>query len=184
MAKSSGKILSVEISSISADPANVRKHDRRSIEAIAASLRRFGQQKPIVIDAKGVCRAGNGTLAAAKSMGWKTIDAVRTDLTGAELAAYAIADNRTSDLSEFDDELLRGVLSGLEQDGVLLADIGFDDREQRNLLQCDDEMPGSEEHAATPGKFMILIVCVDEADQTRMLEELAAQGKECRALIQ
>jgi len=40
------------------------------LEQIKASLRRFGQQKPIVVDATNVVRAGNGTLAAAKALGW------------------------------------------------------------------------------------------------------------------
>jgi len=55
------------------DPANVRKHNERNLTAIAASLRRFGQQKPIIIDGDNIVRAGNGTLAAAKKLGWQTI---------------------------------------------------------------------------------------------------------------
>ena len=54
------------VDSLSADPANVRTHDKRNIDAIKASLRRFGQQKPIVVDGDGVVVAGNGTLAAAQ----------------------------------------------------------------------------------------------------------------------
>ena len=52
----------LNIADLSADPANARKHSERNIESIMASLRRFGQQKPIVVDKSGVVRAGNGTL--------------------------------------------------------------------------------------------------------------------------
>lgn len=110
------QIETVEISSITPDPANVRTHSQRNIEAIAASLRRFGQQKPIVLDANGVVRAGNGTFAAAKLLGWTHIDAVRTALTGVELVAYGIADNRTGDAdagSEWDRDALALTLSAI-----------------------------------------------------------------------
>ena len=50
---------SVPLSTLSFDPANLRKHGRRNLDAIKASLRRFGQQKPIVVDAKGIVLAGN-----------------------------------------------------------------------------------------------------------------------------
>ena len=52
--------LARPIADLSPDPANARHHDEISIDAIAASLRRFGQQKPIVVDPKGVVIAGNG----------------------------------------------------------------------------------------------------------------------------
>lgn len=60
------------------DPANVRKHPERNIAGIKASLARFGQVKPIVIDENNVVRAGNGTLEAARGLGWATIQCVRT----------------------------------------------------------------------------------------------------------
>src|SRR5262249_46324156 len=58
----------VPIDSVHPDPANVRLHDERNLEAIKSSLARFGQQKPIVVDRQGVVRAGNGTHAAAKAL--------------------------------------------------------------------------------------------------------------------
>src|SRR5438874_8509523 len=98
-------IETLPISSLHLDPANARRHPARNLDAIKASLARFGQQKPIVVDAAGICRAGNGTLAAARALGWATIRAVRTPLAGAEAAAYAIADNRTAELAEWDTDL-------------------------------------------------------------------------------
>ena len=82
-------IESVKIADIQPDPANVRKHSARNITAIKASLARFGQQKPIVIDGDGIVRAGNGTLAAAKELGWTEIKAIRTTLTGSEATGFA-----------------------------------------------------------------------------------------------
>ena len=61
-------VQSRKIADLSEDPANARTHSERNIDAIVASLRRFGQQKPIVVDSNGVVRAGNGTLVAAKAL--------------------------------------------------------------------------------------------------------------------
>jgi len=97
----------VPIAAISGDPANLRVHDQRSIAAVAASLRRFGQQKPIVIGHDGVVIAGNGTFEAAKLLGWTHIAASRTDLKSTERVGFAIADNRTAEMSRWDDEALR-----------------------------------------------------------------------------
>ncbi len=91
------KIEVVEISEILSDPSNVRTHSERNIDAIKASLARFGQQKPLVVDGDGIVRTGNGTLRAAMALGWTSIQIVRTELTGSEATAFAIADNRTGD---------------------------------------------------------------------------------------
>jgi len=130
------KVEVVPIGSVHADPANVRKHDDRNTSAIAASLARFGQQRPLVIDARGVVRAGNGTLEAARSLGWTEIAVVRTGLGGSEATAYAIADNRTSDLSSFDDTGLAEILRSLqsEEDPAVFEATGFTAEELDGLL--------------------------------------------------
>jgi ParB-like chromosome segregation protein Spo0J len=116
----------VPIESIQFDPANVRKHGEKNLATIKASLSRFGQQKPIVVDAAGVVRAGNGTLAAAKALGWKEIAIVRSSLAGSEATAYAIADNRTAELAEWDDDALAQTLAALQiEDEALPDSAGF-----------------------------------------------------------
>jgi ParB family transcriptional regulator, chromosome partitioning protein len=116
----------VPIDSVQFDPANVRRHGEKNLATIKASLARFGQQKPLVVDADGVVRAGNGTLAAAKALGWKEVTIVRTDLRGAEATAYAIADNRTAELAEWDDDALAQTLAALQiEDDDLAIATGF-----------------------------------------------------------
>jgi DNA modification methylase len=119
------KLETVGIETLSPDPANVRKHGQRNMDAIKASLRRFGQQKPIVVDAKGIVLAGNGTLAAARELGWREIQIVRTELTGSQATAFGIADNRSAELAEWD-EKLADVLASLKAEDFPLEDIGFD----------------------------------------------------------
>ena len=135
----------VPIDSVTFDPANVRKHGERNLATIKASLNRFGQQKPIVVDAAGVVRAGNGTLAAAKALGWKEIAIVRSTLSGADATAYAIADNRTAELAEWDDDALAQTLAALQIEDEELAKVtGFDDAEIA-ALAVPDFSPASED---------------------------------------
>jgi ParB-like chromosome segregation protein Spo0J len=126
------KIINLNVDLLSIDPANARKHNERNILSIMASLRRFGQQKPIVVDSSDVVRAGNGTLEAARRLQWQTIEAVRTDLKGSEATAYAIADNRTAELAEWDDAILTATLEGLQLDDALEC-TGFSDDELAQL---------------------------------------------------
>lgn len=133
------KTEEVDIESVSFDPANARKHGEKNLDAIKSSLRRFGQQKPIVVDANGVVRAGNGTLAAAKSLGWKKIAVVRSPLSGSEATAYAIADNRTAELAEWDEDILAQTLSALEEeDRELARSTGFDAEELDRITSGGD----------------------------------------------
>ena len=129
------KIESVPIESISTDPANLRKHDERNISAIIASLRRFGQQHPIVIDSRGIVLAGNGRYEAIKRLGWPTILAVRSDLAGADATAYAIADNRTAELANWDDTALAETLRALQSEEFDIEAAGFTGDEVDQLIE-------------------------------------------------
>jgi DNA modification methylase len=126
------KISTVDINRVVPDPDNARLHDDRNIRAIAGSLEKFGQQKPIVIDGDSRVIAGNGTVAAAQSLGWKKIQVVRTELTGDEARAFALADNRTAELAEWDDRILKVQLGELLKVDFDIEAIGF-------------EVPGAEE---------------------------------------
>lgn len=132
------QIQRIEISKLTGDPANARKHGDRNIQTIVESLNRFGQQKPIVVDSSNCVRAGNGTLEAARSLGWTHLDCVVTDLKGLDAIAYAIADNRTAELAEWDMEILAAELESLQSDGLLQA-AGFTDEELSSMLPDESE---------------------------------------------
>lgn len=169
-------IKRVPLASIHQDPANVRLHDERNLEVIKGSLARFGQQKPIVVDHSGTIRAGNGTYAAARALGWTEIDVVETSLDGVEAVAYAIADNRSSDLSSFDDEALAKLLVELREQESLPG-TGFDDTDLDRLLMelgqnlddvVQDEVPLAPETPVTrSGDLWVLgrhrLLCGDSA---------------------
>ena len=121
------KYETATIASLMLDPANVRTHDSKNLESIKASLARFGQQKPIVVNSKGIIVAGNGTMMAAKMLNWSSVEIVRTNLEGAEAIAYAIADNRTAELAGWDEVALAQQLAELQLlDDSLVLVTGFD----------------------------------------------------------
>ena len=142
------QIERVMIDELDCDPANVRAHDSKNLDAIKSSLRRFGQQKPIVVNEKGIVIAGNGTLTAARALGWDSINIVKTVLEGSEATAYAIADNRTGELAEWDEEALAKQLSALQiEDEALVEAAGFSDAELTALV---DEVTGITEGNTDP----------------------------------
>src|SRR5262249_7545899 len=120
--------LAVPIADLHPDPANVRLHGDRNLDAIAASLARFGQQKPIVVQRRGmIVRAGTGRRLAAGKLGWIEPAASAVDMTDTEATAFAIADNRTAELAEWDNADLLAQLEALGKDDPdVLAATGFD----------------------------------------------------------
>ncbi len=123
---------SMSLQDIMLDQHNARQHDANNLKTIAKSLDRFGQQKPIVVDSSCVVIAGNGTVQAARTLGWTHIDVVQTELKGDEARAFAIADNRTTDLSGWNYTELIEQLGNFEQDMQEIA--GFDESAVAELL--------------------------------------------------
>jgi DNA modification methylase len=120
-------VKSVPIAQLQLDSNNARKHSERNLAAIAESLIRFGQRKPLVVH-RGVVIAGNGTLEAARSLGWTEIDIaeVPDDWDKETAKAYALADNRTAELAEWDENSLAKQLLELQDEGWDIASLGFD----------------------------------------------------------
>jgi hypothetical protein len=123
------KIESMAIGKLTPDPENARKHSEANIAAIVESLSQFGQRKPIVISSDNRVIAGNGTLEAAKALGWKTIDTVVAppDWSEAQLKAFALADNRVAELAEWDTSRLMEQAGELMGEGFALEAFGFTD---------------------------------------------------------
>lgn len=138
------KKQAVPMDSIAPDPADARMHPEANLDAIRGSLMAFGQQRPVVVDAKGVIVAGNGLYAAARQLGWEKIAAVKTTLRGADRMAYALADNRTAELAEWDEEALLRQLEELAGQ-VDTAALGFDQEDLARLLHGDGGGPTWEE---------------------------------------
>lgn len=141
------QIVKIPLTDVILDPSNARKHSPKNLDSIKGSLKRWGQQKPIVIDKKNVVIAGNGTVMAAKDLGWKHIHAYQTELEGYEAMAFAIADNRTAELAEWETSVLDESLAKLALNDIDLDFLSF---EKPDIsvpgLVGDDDVPDTEEN--------------------------------------
>lgn len=101
------KSMIVDVESLTPDPNNARVHGDRNMEAIMASLKLYGQMKPIVVRKQDmVVAAGNGTLEAIKRLGWTKVAANVVPMTEEEFAGYGLADNRSAELAAWDFEVV------------------------------------------------------------------------------
>ncbi len=131
------------IDDLTLDPNNARKHDDKNLKAIAESLKQFGQRKPISVWRNTVI-AGNGTLVAARSIGWKEIlvAVIPEDWDAEKVKAYALADNRTAELATWNQEVLSSQLAELEEAGFDIELLAFEVESVSlpdNLLDESDE---------------------------------------------
>jgi ParB/Sulfiredoxin domain len=96
------------IGKLIANPRNARIHGPEQIEQIRASLREFGWTMPVLVRENGMLIAGHGRLEAAKLEGITEVPTiVARGWTEAQCQAYAIADNKLTDSSQWNEELLR-----------------------------------------------------------------------------
>jgi site-specific DNA-methyltransferase (adenine-specific) len=139
------KIETLQIKDLTPDPQNARLHDDKNLKAIQGSLKEFGQRKPIVITEAGVIVAGNGTVEAAKRLGWLEIQAVRVpgDWTPEQTKAFALADNKTAELAKWDVKVLNAQLLEFVESEFDIEALGF---ELPQVL----ELQGSEEGELPP----------------------------------
>lgn len=137
--------LAVPINEVHGHPGNYRLGD---VEGIAASMARFGQLKPIVVQASTMnVVAGNHTLKAAQSLGWEQIAAAVVAMPDDEAEAYLAADNRLSDKATNDDTALAPILERLMLAGKLEG-TGYTPDDVDDMLSSLDQMP--EVDAPTP----------------------------------
>ena len=158
-----------------------------AVDAVAASLRAYGWQQPIVVDEDGVIIVGHTRWKAAQKLGLEKVPVhVAKDLTPAQIKAYRIADNQTNTLAEWDTELLPLELHDLEALDFDLSLLGFDEDDLNEWLGgevteglCDpDSIPEPPDEATTkPGDLWILgehrLLCGDSSkpeDVDRLLD--------------
>lgn len=131
--------LAIEVDSLVEDPENANEHDARSVEAIAASLKEFGQDQPLVVQKEGmVIRKGNGRWLAAKQLGWTHIAAVVVDESRVRAVSRALADNRSNEFSNWNDPQLLALLEEVHTESPdLVGVIGWNDDEYNALRDAD-----------------------------------------------
>ncbi|MFO0866145.1 MAG: ParB N-terminal domain-containing protein, partial [Gemmataceae bacterium] len=105
---------------------NNPRHNEAAVDAVARSIQEFGFRQPLVVDEENVVVVGHTRLLAAQKLGLETVPVhVATGLSPEQLKAYRLADNKTAQLSEWDDDKLTAELMELSQAGIDLDLTGF-----------------------------------------------------------
>ena len=114
---------------------NARTHSPAQVSMIAASIREFKFNNPVLIDKDNGIIAGHGRVIAAQQLGLETVPCLRLGhLTKTQRKAYILADNRLAELAQWDTEMLALEIADLRLDDVDLELLGFDDDALVDLL--------------------------------------------------
>ncbi len=120
------KVELIDIGRVVPYVRNPRRNEN-AITKVAASIKEYGFRQPIVVDEELVIIAGHTRLQAAQSLGLKKVPVhIATGLTQAQIKAYRLADNRTHEDAEWDEELLAIELGELDELGFDLDLTGFE----------------------------------------------------------
>ncbi len=168
---------------------NPRTHSAEQVEALAASIARFGFTNPILVDESRGVIAGHGRLLAAKLLGLAKVPVVVLDhLSEIERRAYVIADNRLAELADWDQDLLAEELCILEGEGFPVELTGFDEREIDRLIgeRMDEDPEGEasdEQRAAAQAKWKVQRGQVWKVGPHRLICGDATQARDWQALM-
>lgn len=142
------KLVKVNVDKLVEDPENARKHNKKNLDAIEASLKRFGQRIPLTVR-EGVVVAGNGRLSVMRKLGLKTAYVVNADdLTEEEARQFALADNRTAELAEWDAGKLTEMLRAFQPDDIPYT--GFTQKEADKMFNLADLAQFTKDNPETP----------------------------------
>lgn len=161
------------------DPKNARIHSERNIGMIVSSLNQVGAARSIVISEDGTILAGNGTVEAAATAGITRIRVVeadgdtlvavmRTGLTDAQKTSLALFDNRTTELSGWDHE----VLKGFADEGLNLNQWFYKDELPSGLIEKDPTERGGPKGDPDPTDKNLSIELTFDVDEFEAFKEM------------
>ena len=130
-------IVNVKIAEVTPYANNPRNNDA-AVESVAKSIEKFGFIGAIILNKDKVIINGHTRVKACKKLGMETVPAIIVDhLTKEQEDALRIADNKTGEIAEWNEDLLRAELKALEEAGFGIEDLGFDNSELEALLEGD-----------------------------------------------
>lgn len=140
----------VKLGDLKPYPGNARRGD---VSAIADSLERNGQFRPLVVQrSTSYVLAGNHTLQAAQKLGWPSVQVTYLDVDDEAARRIVLADNRTAELGGYDE---RALLTLLREVGEDMAGTGYDlddfDDLLASLQEADADNPPQEPTVLVPG---------------------------------
>jgi len=159
---------------------NARTHSEAQVAQIAASIKEFGFNNPILISSGNDIVAGHGRALAAAKLG---LDAVPTielgHLSDTQRRAYVLADNRLAELSGWDMEMLKTEIAELDDDDFDISMLGFGDY----LIEDEkDDVDSDELIKEDKSEWLLIVECRDENHQKVLFDEFNDRGESCKIM--
>lgn len=155
---------------------NPRNNDN-AVEATANSIKEFGWQQPIVVDHDNVIIVGHTRFKAAKRLGLEQVPVTVADnLTDEQVKAYRLVDNKTSELADWDENLLASELEELKGLDFDMPEFGFEELNDLDNQQKDENT----EPATINDKTIIIIETDNEDELEQYFAKLVEEGYPCR----
>ena len=165
-----GKLSTMRMEDIRPYPNNPRRNDG-AVDAVAESIRQCGYVAPIIVDEDGVILAGHTRYKALQKLGYETADVlVKSGMTEEQKKKYRLLDNKTSELAQWDFELLANELDGMDF-GALELDWG---------LAIEESEPRERQEAAFHESISVVIDCHDDDEAEKIFSHLVEEGYNCR----
>lgn len=125
---------------------NPRRIPAEAVEAVAESIRRYGYQQPIVVDADHVIIVGHTRFQALQKLGYESVPVYVSNLPEEKAREYRLVDNRTQEMSSWDHESMVAELREFEQ-GLLDSFFPEVDLEMGDLASPHEVTPEAIEEA-------------------------------------
>lgn len=185
--------MAVNIDDPILDARNARAHPAENIAQIKLSLQKYGQCKPVVVNARtGVIEAGNGMVLAARELGWGRIAVARVDHNKADAMGYALMDNKSALSSDWALPNLKDILQELDTGAFPMDATGFSQKEIEELMTQfyvgktdDDAIPEKVETICKTGDLWQLsehrLLCGDSTKKEDV--ERLMQGEKAMLMV-
>lgn len=166
------KVVRVDIGSIKPHPKNPHKITDKAIDAVAASIRQFGFNQPILVGKDNVIRVGHTRWQAAKQLGYTQVPVVVVDLPNID--ALLAIDNLTHS-KEWELELIADLIKSKPE--INWTDYMTDRELAAFLRQGEPEEEDSDVGGVDmPPTYSLVVNCSSEAEQTLLFEDLKRRG--------
>ena len=134
------EVKEININNLHPWEKNPRINDH-AVDSVAKSIRSFGFNVPILCDQNLTIIAGHTRWKAAHKLAMEEVPVIVIEMTDAQRQAFAIADNKTAEIADWDFPKLREILEKLRTEDIEIKSLGFSDEEIRRLIlnEHDDE---------------------------------------------
>jgi site-specific DNA-methyltransferase (adenine-specific) len=166
------KIVYKKVDDLKLNPKNPRKNDD-AVSVVAKSIEKYGFKNPLIIDENNIVWCGNTRLKASRTLGLEEVPCiVASDLTEEQIRELALIDNKSSEIAEWDFDLLGDELAELN---MTYFDLDW------NLVDNEiKEIERKDLSETIKSQFELIVNCEDEQILEQLYNEMIERGYECK----